>query len=58
MGFKNMRIGVQLGLGFGLILLLLLAVAWTSSERLNRFNSVVENVNVSAIPNIITTNRW
>jgi methyl-accepting chemotaxis protein len=58
MGFKNMRIGVQLGLGFGVILLLLLAVAWTSSERLNRFNSVVENVNESAIPNIITTNRW
>jgi len=58
MGFKNMRIGVQLGLGFGVILLILLAVAGTSTERLNRFNSVVEHVNESAIPNIITTNRW
>jgi methyl-accepting chemotaxis protein len=58
MGFKNMRIGVQLGLGFGVILLILVAVAGTSAERLNRFNSVVEHVNESAIPNIITTNRW
>lgn len=53
-----MRIGAQLGLGFGVILLLLIAVAGTSAERLNRFNSVVEHVNESAIPNIITTNRW
>ena len=39
--FKNMKIGVRLGLGFGLVLLLLSVIAFTGITRLTAMNDAV-----------------
>lgn len=47
--FKNMKIGVRLGLGFDLVVLLLLGVAYLGASRLMMLNDAVSD---------ITTDKW
>jgi len=47
--FKNMKIGVRLGLGFGLVLVLLSVIAYIGITRLATVNSAVED---------IVNNKW
>ncbi len=42
--FKNLKIGIRLGLGFGLVLLLLVAISALSYTRLGMLNSEIENM--------------
>jgi methyl-accepting chemotaxis protein len=49
MMFKNLRIGMRLGLGFGLVLVLLSVLAFVGITRLATVNSVVED---------IISNKW
>jgi len=42
--FKNMKIGVRLGLGFGLVVLLMVAIAFIGITRLASLNDEIENL--------------
>jgi len=49
MSFKNLRIGMRLGLGFGLVLVLLSVIAFIGITRLVAVNDAVDE---------IVNNRW
>ncbi|MGB9128281.1 MAG: MCP four helix bundle domain-containing protein, partial [Thiobacillus sp.] len=42
--FKNMKIGVRLGLGFGIVLLLLVAVIFVGVTRMAEINEKLEGI--------------
>jgi methyl-accepting chemotaxis protein len=51
--FKNMKIGVRLGLGFGLVVVLMVAIAIIGSTRMAMLNESLENVNNDKWPKIL-----
>ncbi|MDP2824723.1 MAG: methyl-accepting chemotaxis protein [Sulfuritalea sp.] len=51
--FKNLKIGMRLGLGFGLVLILLSAIAFTGITRLASVNDVVEDIVKAKWPKVV-----
>ncbi len=51
--FKNMKIGVRLGLGFGLVVLLMIVIAIIGITRMAVLNASLENVNNDKWPKIL-----
>jgi methyl-accepting chemotaxis protein len=51
--FKNLKIGVRLGIGFGLTLALLIIVAVISVTKINQLNSEIENLVTDKYPKTI-----
>ena len=50
--FKNLKIGVRLGLGFGLVLLLLLIISVTSVSRIAALNEITQLIFDDRMPKI------
>ena len=48
--FKNLKIGVRLGLGFGLVLLFLAIIASIATTRISALNSNIEDLVDGRIP--------
>lgn len=55
--FKNLKIGVRLGLGFGLVLLLLLIISVVAILRISELNTGIEDVVDGRIPKIVMANE-
>jgi methyl-accepting chemotaxis protein len=55
--FKNLKIGVRLGLGFGLVLLLLAAIASIAVLRIAELNKDIEDVVQGAMPKTVMVNN-
>ena len=55
--FKNMKIGVRLGLGFGIVLLLLIAVALLGINRMSMLNKSVDNLALNRLPKTVWVNN-
>jgi len=51
--FKNMKIGVRLGLGFGLVLILLAAIAFLGITRMASINDSVEDIAKNKWPKVV-----
>jgi methyl-accepting chemotaxis protein len=54
--FKNMKIGVRLGLGFGLVLALLAAVAFIGISRMANINEKMDNIVNDKYPKTVWAN--
>ncbi|MEI7429803.1 MAG: methyl-accepting chemotaxis protein [Betaproteobacteria bacterium] len=54
--FKNLRIGVRLGLGFGLVILLLTIIATLAYLRLSALNNEIDNMVNDKFPKTIYAN--
>jgi methyl-accepting chemotaxis protein len=54
--FKNLKIGIRLGLGFGLVLILLAAIATIAILRITELNKDIEEVVQGALPKTVMTN--
>jgi len=54
--FKNMKIGMRLGLGFGLVLVLLSAIAFIGITRLADLNGKIENIINDKYPMTVDAN--
>ena len=50
--FKNLKIGVRLGIGFGIVVLLLVITAVVSIERLGELNSATKEITENRMPKI------
>ena len=50
--FKNLKIGVRLGIGFGIVVLLLVITALVSIERLSQLNSATKEITENRMPKI------
>ncbi|MEI7612422.1 MAG: MCP four helix bundle domain-containing protein, partial [Betaproteobacteria bacterium] len=50
--FKNLKIGVRLGIGFGIVLLLLIIISGVSIERLGKLNDNTINIVDDRMPKI------
>ena len=55
--FKNMKIGMRLGLGFGVVLLLLLAVALVGVTRMASMNDNISNIVNDKYPKTVWANN-
>jgi len=55
--FKNLKIGMRLGLGFGLVLLLLAAIAAIAVLRVSELNTSIEVVVKDAMPKTVMANN-
>ena len=55
--FKNMKIGLRLGLGFGLVLFMLLGIAVLSINRLNELNNEVNRLAQDLWPKAVSANH-
>ena len=55
--FKNMKIGMRLGLGFGVVLLLLLAVALVGVTRMAGMNDNIDNIVNDKYPKTVWANN-
>src|SRR3569623_2311561 len=55
--FKNMKIGLRLGLGFGLVLFMLLGIAVLSINRLNELNNEVNRLAQDLCPKAVSANH-
>jgi methyl-accepting chemotaxis protein len=53
MMFKNMKIGMRLGLGFGLVVLLMIAIAFIGITRLSELNSNIDNLVTDKYPKTV-----
>ncbi len=51
--FKNMKIGVRLGIGFGLVVVLMVAIAMIGITRMSSLNESMENVNHDKWPKVL-----
>ncbi|OZA22987.1 MAG: methyl-accepting chemotaxis protein, partial [Hydrogenophilales bacterium 17-64-11] len=51
--FKNMKIGVRLGVGFGLVVVLMMAIAIIGITRMAVLNESLENVNHDKWPKVL-----
>jgi methyl-accepting chemotaxis protein len=51
--FKNMKIGVRLGIGFGLVVVLMVAIAFIGITRMAALNESLENVNNDKWPKVL-----
>lgn len=51
--FKNMKIGVRLGLGFGLVLVLLSIIAFIGITRLTELNSSIDKIVKDRYPKVL-----
>jgi len=51
--FKNMRIGVRLGMGFGLVVVLMVAIAVIGITRMATLNESLENINNDKWPKVL-----
>jgi len=51
--FKNMKIGVRLGVGFGLVVVLMVAIAVIGITRMAVLNESLENVNHDKWPKVL-----
>lgn len=54
--FKNMKIGMKLGLGFGVILTLLLILGGISISKLNALGNDISNVTEDKWPKTVLAN--
>jgi methyl-accepting chemotaxis protein len=54
--FKNMRIGVRLGLGFGLLVLLMIVMASIAITRLSQLNDNIEMISNDRYPKTVLAN--
>jgi len=54
--FKNLKIGIRLGIGFGLVVLLLISISIVSYTRLSALNSEVENMVDDKFPKTVQAN--
>ncbi|MBW8365237.1 MAG: MCP four helix bundle domain-containing protein [Rhizobium sp.] len=54
--FKNMKIGVRLGLGFGLVLVLLSVIAFIGITRLSNLNTQIEDLVKDKYPKTVMAN--
>lgn len=55
--FKNMKIGVRLGIGFGLMVLLLAAISIISYTRLSQINGEITNMVNDKFPKTVWANN-
>ncbi|MCX8087169.1 MAG: methyl-accepting chemotaxis protein, partial [Rhodocyclaceae bacterium] len=55
--FKNLRIGVRLGIGFGLLLVLLLVISVTSALRLSSLSSDIDTIVNDRFPKTVYANN-
>jgi len=55
--FKNMKIGVRLGLGFGLVLVLLAVIAFIGITRLSSINDSINDMVNDKYPKIVWANN-
>jgi len=55
--FKNLKIGVRLGVGFGFVLLLLTIISTVAILRIGQLNNGIEDVVDGRIPKIIMSNE-
>jgi methyl-accepting chemotaxis protein len=55
--FKNMKIGVRLGLGFSLVVLLLIAIAFIGITRLGNMNENIDNLIGDKYPKTVWANE-
>jgi methyl-accepting chemotaxis protein len=55
--FKNMKIGMRLGLGYGLVLFLLLAIAFIAIIRLSGFNQDMDTLSNDRYPKTAAANE-
>ncbi len=51
--FKNMKIGVRLGIGFGLVVVLMVAIAAIGITRMAVLNESLENINKDKWPKVL-----
>ncbi len=51
--FKNMKIGVRLGVGFGLIVMLMMAIAAIGVTRMAMLNESLDNINQDKWPKVL-----
>jgi methyl-accepting chemotaxis protein len=54
--FKNLKIGVRLGIGFGMVITLLVVIASLSYTRLGALNSEIENMVNDKFPKTVQAN--
>ena len=54
--FKNLKIGVRLGIGFGLVLTMLIVIATLAYVRLNALNDEIDNMVKDKFPKTIVAN--
>ena len=55
--FKNLRIGVRLGIGFGLVLTMLIIIAVLAYLRLNALNGEIDNMVKDKFPKTVVANN-
>ncbi len=55
--FKNMKIGIRLGLGFGLVVLLMIAIAFVGIARLGSLNTQIEDLVKDKYPKTVLANE-
>jgi methyl-accepting chemotaxis protein len=55
--FKNMKIGLRLGLGFGLVLVMLCVIAFIGTTRLGHLNESMEKIVHDRYPKIMEANE-
>lgn len=54
--FKNMKIGVRLGLGFGLVVLLLMGIAYLGISKMNSLNDTMDEIVLNRYAKVATVN--